>query len=144
MWTGNQSGTCVLSCAAFAESSTQGHFFIQGQVPVLKGHSPDKARQRQGRPARKGDLHFAPISESHPVMGDSNLNSRAFQQPRTKPRKSCAFSQILLSVGGKVGEDAVDTILCAHLYQHLVGLPSPQAKVTTFTLGWFERKKSSS
>lgn len=99
------------------------HKVIFSVKALLKGHSPDKTRQRQGSPERKGVLHFAVISESHPVTGDSDLPNRVLQQPRTKPSKTCALSQILLSVGCGGGEDTV----CS---------PSPQAV--------FERKKSSS
>lgn len=62
-------------------------------------------------------------------MGDLNgrVNGRVLQQPRTKPRKSCAFSQILLPVGGRGGEDTGYNSVCSF---------SPALSVPASTSGW--------
>jgi hypothetical protein len=53
--------------------------FRQGQ-PRVRGHSPDKVRQRQGSPPEKGSPPLYTELGKPSIMEDCNLNSRALQQ----------------------------------------------------------------
>lgn len=64
------------SYAGLVDNSVQGHFSDK----CAQKHALDNARQRKGSPKRKGVLHFAPNLESHPDMGNFNLNRRVLQQ----------------------------------------------------------------
>lgn len=62
---GSQSRTCVLSYSVFAESLAQGHSSdeVRHLCPTLF-----KDMQKKGTLLRKGVLHYALSSESHPDM----------------------------------------------------------------------------
>lgn len=78
MWAGSQIGTRGLTCAALGGSSVRGHFSDKANHLCSGTLSRQPGREREA-PLRRRVLHLAPSSESHPDMGDCDLNSRVLQ-----------------------------------------------------------------